>query len=205
MWFGRGMRLSLLVAGAAVLTLAGCGPTHSSIHGAAATPHSSAGTTVSTRRPTPSSPAPTSSPSISVASSTSASVASPAPTAGTDVSACATWNCVVQVKPGTRITFQPGLDIDSLRVVSIDRDKVTIEVQSNLKEPGFGDFRIDTACSGQGQDGVITDQLGVGCRMSNMGLRLAVDSIDNGDGYSAELVIDRAPCSYCYMVGNGSA
>lgn len=103
-----------------------------------------------------------------------------APLVGTDVAACVTGRCVVRVSPSTRITFKPGLQIDSLRVVSIRGGVVTIDTTSSSDDNGGGAYSNADVCSTSGTNGGTTNQLGVGCLITNNLLGMSVLSIDDG-------------------------
>jgi hypothetical protein len=63
---------------------------------------------------------------------------------------------------------------------------------------GGSTYTSATVCKSDSSDGVTTDQMGVGCRLTNLGLGLYVESIDNG---TAVLHLDPVPCGFCDLMG----
>lgn len=181
-WFAGGMRISRLApAGVALLALAGCSSTstspssHTSAHGSAASPTTRAvGHASATGSVSPSAP-PTHVPTVS-----------------TDVSACTTGHCEVRVSASTKITFKPGLDIDTLRVVAVDAGSgiVTIDTTSSSNSNGGGAYGSGGTCSTSGTNGDVTDKMSVDCAVTNNSLSMSIVSID---GSSA--VLKLAPAS----------
>lgn len=155
------MRYPYLFAGALLLALAGCSSTQTTP--ATSTTHTPPAPKLSA------SPSPT--PSLTP---------SPKSTVSTDLSACATGHCEVQVSASARITFKPGLEIDTLRVVSIANGVVTIDTTSTSNDNGGGAYANAGTCSTSGNNGNTTNQLSVGCLVTNNRLSISVLSV-SGD------------------------
>jgi hypothetical protein len=165
------MRISRLApAGVALLALAGC--SSSSSHGTVAPPTTrAAGHASATGSVSPSAP-PT---HVS--------------TVGTDVSTCTTGHCEVQVSASTKITFKPGLDIDTLRVVAVDAGSgiVTIDTTSSSDSGSGGAYGSGGTCSTTGSNSKVTNKMSVDCVITNNSLSMTVVSIS---GSSAVLKLE---------------
>lgn len=98
----------------------------------------------------------------------------------------------MQVSASTKITFKPGLDIDTLRVVAVDAGSgiVTIDTTSSSNSNGGGAYGSGGTCSTSGTNGNVTNKMSIDCAVTNNSLSMSIVSID---GSSA--VLKLAPVS----------
>jgi hypothetical protein len=91
------------------------------------------------------------------------------------------------VSPPETISFKPGLDLTKLRVTSIKSGVVTLVTTSTYNGGDAGVYSNANVCSSNGTNAVTTNDMEVGCTITNNGLSMSVVSVD---GDSAVLRLD---------------
>ncbi|HWG24943.1 hypothetical protein [Actinospica sp.] len=105
----------------------------------------------------------------------------------TDTAACAAGRCEVRVSPPETISFKPGLDLTNLRVTSIKSGVVTLVTTSTYNGGDAGVSSNANVCSSNGTNAITTNDMEVGCTITNNGLSMRVVSVD---GESAVLRLE---------------
>lgn len=154
------------LCGAATLAVAACGSS-------AAGPPS----TLPISRGTPSA-APVTSSALPNASPSAAPTTPSASPVSTDTAACAAGRCEVRVSPPETITLEPALELTMLRVVSIKNGVVTIVTTSTFNGGDAGVSSNANVCSSNGTNATTTNDMEVGCTITNNELSMSVVSVD---------------------------
>ena len=118
----------------------------------------------------------------------SASPVSPsASPVSTDTAACASGRCEVRVSAPETIALEPALELTMLRVVSIKKGVVTIVTTSTFNGGDAGVSSDANVCSSNGTNAITTNDMEVGCTITNNELSMNVVSVD---GESAVLRLE---------------
>jgi hypothetical protein len=105
----------------------------------------------------------------------------------TDTAACATGRCEVRVSAPETIPLTPALELTMLRVTSIKGGVVTIVTTSTFNGGNAGVDSSANVCSSNGTNATTTNDMEVGCTITNNELSMSVTSVD-GDSAVLRLV-----------------
>ena len=119
---------------------------------------------------TPSTPSP--------AHSTVSRPTAPSTPLSTDTTACATGRCEVRVSLPETIPLKPGLELTTLRVASIKGGVVTIVTTSTYNGGDANVYSGASTCSSNGTNETTTNDMAVGCTITNNLLSMSVVSVD---------------------------
>jgi hypothetical protein len=132
--------------------------------------------------------APAAARSTTIGSTATSTSAKPAGTpVSTDTAACATGRCEVRVSAPETIPLKPGLELTMLHVTSIKGGVVTIVTTSTFDGGNAGVNSSANVCSSNGTNATTTNDMEVGCTITNNELSMSVASVD-GDSAVLRLV-----------------